>query len=366
MSMMLTFRAGKVAALAVGLSACLSIGACSREQQDWRAAEAADSVESYDQFLERHPDSELVTAARTRLAQLTEDREWQQAGNTDTPQGYREFLAHHPNGKWAQEARIRIQNFALNGLSAPGTPQVEVAGTAASQNAGALGTGTAALPSAGGPGKGSAASLSAGGPGTGSAASLSAGGPGTGSAASLSPGEPGTRTAASLSAGAPGTGNVRLASAASVAADTVPMGNVAAPAAAPRPAIAAPAAAGELAQPSAGPTANQLSTPYISAPRHAESVGGPLASPAPTTSSSGYAIQLGAFASETAATAAWQQLATRFGVRLQGLAPHVIAANTTNGTLFRLQAQVADESRARSLCDMLKRESQACVPVLPH
>ncbi len=96
--MMLTFRAGKVAALTV----CLSLAACSREQQDWRTAEAADTVESYDQFLEHHPDSELVTAARTRVAQLTEDREWQQAGSADTPDAYREFLAHHPNGKWAQ------------------------------------------------------------------------------------------------------------------------------------------------------------------------------------------------------------------------------------------------------------------------
>ena len=108
--MMLTFRAGKLAALIVSLAV---LGACSREQQDWRSAEAADSVEGYGQFLQRHPDSELATEARTRVAQLSEDLEWQRAGSADNADAYKQFLAQHPNGKWAQEARIRIENFAL-------------------------------------------------------------------------------------------------------------------------------------------------------------------------------------------------------------------------------------------------------------
>jgi cell division septation protein DedD len=229
MSMMLTFRAGKSVALAVCLAACLSVGACSREQQDWRAAEAADSVESYGEFLQRHPDSELVSAARTRVAQLTEEREWQQAASGDTADAYRQFLAHHPNGKWAQEARIRVQNFALSGLAAQGEP-------------------------------------------------------------------------ASASVSTP---------------------------------VAVPVAATTTTAPATAPSAV------------------------------GYGVQLGAFTSETAANAAWEQLKGKFS-QLQRLPPHVIAANTTAGTLFRLQAQVVDEAQARALCDMLKKESQACVPVLPH
>ncbi len=250
--MMLTFRAGKVAALA----ACLSVAACSREQQDWRSAEAADTVESYGQFLERHPDSELVTAARTRVAQLAEDREWQQAGSADTADSYRQFLAHHPNGRWAQEARIRIQNFALNGLASQG-PREIVAGTTD------------------------------------------------------------VPAAAVTSAAAP---------------------------------VATP---GELAAPAA-PASRPVST------------GASVSVPTASATAGGYGIQLGAFASETAANAAWQQLSARFGVQLAGLAPRVVAANTANGTLFRLQAAVSDEARARALCDMLRKDSQACVPVLPH
>jgi cell division septation protein DedD len=95
----------------------------------------------------------------------------------------------------------------------------------------------------------------------------------------------------------------------------------------------------------------------------------PQASPAIATawkSDDGFGVQLGAFASEDAATNEWQQLTARFSAELRGLAPRVVSANTSTGRLFRLQALVADEARARALCDMLKKQSQACVPVLPH
>lgn len=259
--MMLTFRAGKVLALAIGLSA---IASCSREQQDWRSAEAADTVESYGQFLEHHPDSELVTAARARLAQLTEDREWRQAASADTPEAYKEYLAHHPDGKWAQEARIRIQNFALNRLPPP--------------------------------------------------APVASGG----------------------AAEAP-----------------TPVATASAPA----PMPSAPTSSAAAAMPSA-----PIPTPSASAARPSLPPSAPAAAPA----TSAYAIQLGAFSSADAANTAWQQLATRFASELHGLSPHVVSANTPNGALFRLQAQVFDEPRARALCDMLRKQSQACVPVLPR
>jgi cell division septation protein DedD len=239
MSMMLTFRAGKAAMLL----ALLCLTACSREQQDWRSAEAADTAEGYGQFLERHPESELATQARARVAQLSEDREWQRAGSTDTADAYRQFLAQHPNGRWAQEARIRIENFSLGGPQAGDAP--------------------------------------------------------TRAASSVDPTQH------------------------SVAQRSV------------LPASAGPATATQLA--------SSASSPVI-----------------------GYGVQLGAFTSEGAATNEWQQLTGRFGTDLRGLSPRVVNANTATGHIFRLQAQVADESRARAICDSLRKQSQACVPVLPH
>ena len=110
--MMVTVRARDLVAGGVFLSICL-LAACSREQQDWRAAEGADTMKAYGQFIEHHPDSELTTEARTRIAQLGEDREWQQAASAGTASAFQQFLAQHPNGKWSQEARIRVESFAL-------------------------------------------------------------------------------------------------------------------------------------------------------------------------------------------------------------------------------------------------------------
>ena len=110
--MMVTVRARDLVAGGVFLSICLLV-ACSREQQDWRAAEGADTMKAYGQFIEHHPDSELTTEARTRIAQLGEDRDWQQAASAGAPAAFQQFLAQHPNGKWSQEARIRVESFAL-------------------------------------------------------------------------------------------------------------------------------------------------------------------------------------------------------------------------------------------------------------
>jgi cell division septation protein DedD len=304
---MLTFRAGKFAALAILL---VFLGACSREQQDWRSAEASDSVEGYAKFLKEHPDSELVTAARTRFTQLSEDREWQQAGEADTADAYKQFLAQHPNGKWAQEARIRIENFAL--------------------------------------GEEGAATANAPGNAAGSAVSAAPGG-------SLVPAPSGAAT------GAPAAQEPAIAEASSNGSARTP--------------TPAPMVAGEAAQIPTSPSATAPAPASPSPPTYGYAQ---QAAPTQTPSAIGtawhsadsgttaYGVQLGAFASENAATSEWEQLTARFSAQLRGLVPHVVSAETTTGRLFRLQALVADEATARALCDMLRKQSQACVPVLPH
>lgn len=292
--MMLTFRARRVAALAVFLALA---AACSREQQDWRSAEAADTVEGYGQFLKRHPDSELATQARTRVTQLAEEREWSQASSADNADAYRQFLAQHPNGKWAQEARIRIQNFALNGLPPAGPPMAAAPEPSAVTSA----------------------------PGTAP--------PASGATAIAAPGE---LAHAAGAAESPATAAPRALSAAAPA----PLNPTSGPVSPPPPKYGSPYLA------TAGGTTHNISITN----------GVPV----------GYGVQLGAFGSQGAANNAWQQLTARFGAQLHGLTPHIVSANTATGSLFRLQAQVVDEAHARSLCDMLRRQSQACVPVVPH
>jgi cell division septation protein DedD len=135
-------------------------------------------------------------------------------------------------------------------------------------------------------------------------------------------------------------------------------------------------AAGEAAQIPTSPTAGTQIPTSPAPPTYGSAQ---PAGPTPTSSTLGsawrsadsggataFGVQLGAFASENAATSEWEQLTARFSAQLRGLVPHVVSAQTTTGQLFRLQALVADEATARALCDMLKKQSQACVPVLPH
>lgn len=126
---MITFRAGRAALAAV----LITVAACSAEQQDWRAAEAAGTSEAYKAFLEQHPDSELAAKAHERVGEFAEDRDWSQATQLGTADAYRGFLAKHPNGRWSQEARIRVESFALGSI-----PRMEpqVPGQTASRAAG--------------------------------------------------------------------------------------------------------------------------------------------------------------------------------------------------------------------------------------
>jgi hypothetical protein len=202
----------------MGCIASCALIACSGEGRDWRSAEAADTVEAYDQFLEKHPEGEHVTQARARLGQLAEDREWQRATTADTAAAYREFLAQYPTGKWAGEARIRVENFAL----------------------------------------------------------------------------------------------------------------------------AEPAAATE-----------------------GGSVVAPDGDASVSTTGTGFGIQLGAFSTEAAAQAEWQQLQSRHRAQLGSLNPQVLRGTSDSGTVFRLQAPVGAEARARGICAALAQASQPCVVVLP-
>ncbi len=261
---MITFWAARVTLMALLLS--LAAG-CSREQQDWRSAEAADTSEAYARFLEQHADSELANQARLRIAQLQEERDWGHADGVATVDAYRQFLVQHPRGKWAEQARIRIEGFSLG--SAPrtdGTASQALSATRTGVNALQLATGVGAAP----------------------------------------------------------------ASASTFAA--VPSGT------------AIPAA--DLAQPA--PAAKE--TPVLGIPRASE----------------GYGIQLGAFGTQASADREWQRLQGRFGSQLGGLAPRIVVASSDSGTLYRLQAPTSGEAQARAVCDALKEQSQACVPVIPR
>jgi hypothetical protein len=99
------------------------LAGCSRETDAWRAAQAADTVAAYQQFVRDHPASAHAVAADARAAQLAEDEDWRRAQEQDTLQAYQIFLSQHPDSRWAQEARVRVETITLGS----GAPVVEPA-----------------------------------------------------------------------------------------------------------------------------------------------------------------------------------------------------------------------------------------------
>ena len=290
-----------VAMTLASVLALTTLAGCSREKIDWKSAEAADTVEGYDHFLERHPDGALATQARARVAQLNEDRDWKKATGADTADAYRQFLAQHESGKWAEEARIRIENFSLDGTATgPGKPVVDAAPAVAA---------------------------------TPSATPLPTHGP---KEAQLPP-----ATAASAPAAAPAKPAVAATQ----------------PAAEPKPSSAAKPATAKPA-----PEQKRLASAAPPATA-AKSAASPTATP---TSPAQFGIQLGAFHSQDAALKNWKQLQTKYDSDLHGLFAHAVPVKQTSGQLFRLQAPVGEESRARAICTSLAKHSQPCVVVLPQ
>ena len=100
----------------------LAVSGCSRQQSDWEKTRAANTTDSYEQFLRKYPSGEFTAQAQARVKELYEERDWQKARDADTQEAYQAFLKQYPEGKWTEEARIRVENFSLAQAPQNGTP----------------------------------------------------------------------------------------------------------------------------------------------------------------------------------------------------------------------------------------------------
>jgi cell division septation protein DedD len=108
----------------IGLCFALLLGnsGCSRQQSDWEKTRAANTTDSYEQFIKKYPNGEFTAQAQARVKELYEERDWQKARDADTQEAYQAFLKQHPEGKWTEEARIRVENFTLAQAPSSATP----------------------------------------------------------------------------------------------------------------------------------------------------------------------------------------------------------------------------------------------------
>jgi cell division protein FtsN len=119
------------ALLGVCFGLLLAVSGCSRQQSDWEKTRAANTTDSYEQFLKKYPSGEFTAQAQARVKELYEERDWQKARDADTQEAYQAFLKQYPEGKWTEEARIRVENFSLAQAPQNGTPGAADSGNTA-------------------------------------------------------------------------------------------------------------------------------------------------------------------------------------------------------------------------------------------
>jgi cell division protein FtsN len=130
------------AVVGVCIMLLIGVGGCSRQQSDWEKTRAANTADSYEQFLKKYPNGEFTAQAQARVKELYEERDWQKARDVDTQEAYQAFLKQYPEGRWTEEARIRVENFNL--AQAPSNATPAAADTA--NNPGNSAAGDAAAP----------------------------------------------------------------------------------------------------------------------------------------------------------------------------------------------------------------------------
>src|SRR5260370_14057957 len=106
----------------LGFALLAGIWGCSRQQSDWEKTRAANTTDSYEQFIRKYPSGEFTAQAQARVKELYEERDWQKARDADTQEAYQAFLKQYPEGKWTEEARIRVENFTLAQAPSSTTP----------------------------------------------------------------------------------------------------------------------------------------------------------------------------------------------------------------------------------------------------
>jgi len=94
---------------AIIVVSALALFACSNPEKDWEIAQRDDTPEAYLEFLARHPDTEYLEQARTRVAELKVVRAWERAEFRDSQTGYQDFIERFPDSAQADTAR---QNLA--------------------------------------------------------------------------------------------------------------------------------------------------------------------------------------------------------------------------------------------------------------
>jgi hypothetical protein len=90
----------------VCISAALT--ACNSAESDWKQATAANTMNGYQAFLQKHADSKHAENARGRTLALLDDQAWNAARAANSIAGYQDYLKAQSGGIHVGEAKYQI------------------------------------------------------------------------------------------------------------------------------------------------------------------------------------------------------------------------------------------------------------------
>lgn len=93
--------------LILAIIAALLLVSCSSEKRDWAKAESENTIQSYENFLECHPESSFANTAKSRLELLY----FRKADSANTIQAFRHFLEKFPEGALGKNAKSRLEDL---------------------------------------------------------------------------------------------------------------------------------------------------------------------------------------------------------------------------------------------------------------
>ena len=91
---------------------------CTTAEKQWEEAKSKNTVEGYELFLSKYPESEFAQEALNVKVKLEEKNLWGEAKSKNTIEGYELFLSKYPESEFAQEAlnvKVKLEEKNLWG-----------------------------------------------------------------------------------------------------------------------------------------------------------------------------------------------------------------------------------------------------------
>lgn len=85
----------------------LCVSGCSTVHIDWDMATGINTIEAYDEFLKKHPDSEFTQQALAKV----EPMRFQKALEDGSVRGFSVYLARYEHGVYEREARSKLKSL---------------------------------------------------------------------------------------------------------------------------------------------------------------------------------------------------------------------------------------------------------------